>query len=141
MNDVKIFTGCPLERWEEVQAAQHEPFIYIQHNGSHFAGAGPDGIEKLLQMLRDYRLDSWWEEVGVATVDPCAGVQNPDWNYASGPEVARWINGERLYDCDGVVSYSGNFARYSHGFCIQTNHKPTIDALNEAIENNKNAKG
>jgi hypothetical protein len=42
-----------------------------------------------------------------------------------------------MYACDGVVRFGGNFLRLSHGFSIDTNHQPTIDALISAIDANR----
>jgi hypothetical protein len=123
--------GCPRDKWEEVQAVQHEPFIYIMGNGSKWAGEEEDNLDTLLLMLSNYRLDM---ERTAITVNPCVGAVNPNWTWGSGEP--RWIDGQRMYACDGVVSFSGNFERYSHGFSIDTNDPSTIATLTRAIERN-----
>lgn len=131
----KIIKGAPCDKWEEVQAIQNEPFIYIMGNGSKWAGQEEDDIDTLLDVLSKYQLD--YNRFGdFYTVDPCTGVRNPDWTYSS--DQPQWIDGPRLYSCDGVVRFFGNFLKLSHGFSIDTNDKPTIDTLIAAIENNKN---
>jgi hypothetical protein len=32
-----IIKGTPREKWDEVQTIQHQPFIFIQSNGSKWA--------------------------------------------------------------------------------------------------------
>lgn len=131
---MRIIKGCPRDEWEEVQAVQHEPFIYIHHNGSKWAGEEPDDIAHLLGVLAEHRLDveSYGHDpADFATLNPCAGVDNPNWTLGS--SEPRWINGPRLYECNGVVRFFGNFSEYSHGFCIDTNDLETIDALSDAI--------
>jgi hypothetical protein len=130
----RIINGCPRDKWEEVQAVQHAPFIFIQSNGSRWAGEEAGDVDELLNMLANYKLDI--ERFGTfITVNPCRGVQNPKWNIGD-EETPRWIDGERLYNEDGVVAFFGNFENYSHCFGIHTNHKPTIEALTAAIELN-----
>lgn len=134
MSEVSVIKGCPRDKWSEVQAIQHKPFIFIQSNGSRWAGEEEGDITELLDVLGKYTLDH--ERFGAFyDVDVCRGVENPDWHYGSSAE--RWINGDRLYASDGVYRFFGNFAELSHVFTIDTNHKPTIDALVAAIEANK----
>lgn len=128
-----IVKGCPRDKWEEVQAIQHEPFVYIMGNGSRWAGSEEGDISELLDMLAKHTLDverfkDFW------SVDPCSAMDNPDWHFGS--ELPRWIDGERLYAHDGVYRFFGNFLDYSHGFSIDTNDRPTIDALTNAIRLN-----
>lgn len=134
-----IIKGCPRDKWEEVQSIQHQPFIYIQSNGSRWAGEEEGDIAELLDTLAKYRLD--YDRFGLSfyTVNPCAGVSNPDalsWEPDS-PTNRHWIDGPRLYSCDGGVHFFGNFLEVSHVFSITTNHQPTIDALVAAIEANR----
>lgn len=131
-----IIKGVPCDTWDQVQAIQHEPFIYIMGNGSKWAGEEEDDVSVLLDMLAKETLDPRFEyrEPYFWTVDPCGAVYNPDWTYDNGLE--RYIDGPRLYECNGVVRFFGNFLTYSHGFNIDTNHQPTIDALIAAIEAN-----
>jgi hypothetical protein len=131
-----IIKGCPRDQWDNVQAIQHEPFVYIMNNGSHFAGQEEDDLSELLRMLSTHPLDATYEERGgFETVDPCEGVTNPEWTW--GNDAPRWIDGPRLYACEGVVRFGGNFLTYSHGFSLDTNHAPTIAALREAIAGNR----
>jgi len=136
MNELHIIKGCPRDKWDEVQAIQHEPFIFIMNNGSHFAGQEEDDIADLVRMFTTHPLDATYEEYGgFETVDPCEGVDNPDRQFGS--SVPRWIDGPRFYACDGVVRFGGNFLTYSHGFSIDTNHAPTIAAIRDAIAENR----
>jgi len=138
-NEVRIIkgdSGGKDSRWDEVQAIQYEPFIFVMYNGSVCADEDTDNITALLDMLSKYRLDSYWAGDGAFTVNPCTWEINPKWDYRN--KVEKYIDGERMYSYDGVVRFSGNFERYSWAFGIDTNHKPTIDALMTAIKNNKN---
>lgn len=133
---MKIIKGCPADKWDEVQAAQHEPFIYIMGNGSKWAGEEEDDLPQLLHMLENHPLDITRFD-NFYTVNPCSGVVNPDWTWGSDEKTTpHWIDGPRLYACDGVVDFFGNFADYSHGFSIATNDKETIDTLISAINRN-----
>jgi hypothetical protein len=135
----RIIKGCPRDKWDEVQAIQHEPFIYIQSNGSRWAGEEEGDIAELLETLGKYRLDYERFPGKFYSVDPCAGVRNPDaqpWEPDSA-DNRHWIDGPRLYEADGVYGFFGNFLEVSHVFNIDTNHKPTIDALISAIGANK----
>ena len=129
-DETHIIKGCPRDKWEEVQAIQHEPFIYIKSNGSRWMGDEEGDISELLGVLAKHELDSRMFKHGFITVDPCEGVQDPH-------VPGKWIDGPRLYECDGVYNFFGNFVGVSHVFDIDTNHKPTIDALVAAIEANK----
>jgi hypothetical protein len=135
-----IIKGCPRDKWDEVQAIQHEPFIYIMGNGSKWAGQEEDDVSELLRMLAAHPLDPTFEEYGnFIAVDPCQGVRNPKhcgWGGDTDGEP-QWIDGPRLYACDGVHSYFGNFYTYSHGFNIDTNDPETIAQLNAAIRANQ----
>lgn len=128
---IKGASGGPEGKWEAVQAIQHEPFIYIQWSGSHWGGEEPDDIETLLDVMAHFRLDLERTDV---SVDPCQGIENPEWHYGSTAE--RYIDGPRMYAADGVVRFSGNFENVSNGFCIDTNHQPTINTLMAAIKSN-----
>lgn len=131
-----VIKGCPRDKWEEVQAIQHEPFVYIMSNGSKWAGEEEDDVETLLNVLATYRLD--YERFSNSgpfySADPCTWAHNPEWNWEN--NVPKYIDGPRLYACDGVVRFFGNFLAVSHVFNIDTNDKPTIDALIAAIDAN-----
>lgn len=134
---IKGCSGGPEGKWDEVQAIQHQPFIYVSYNGSEWVWEGKDDVAVLLDMLAHYRLSEHDRGSDCYTVDPCYGVENPKWdrwNRESNEE--RYIDGPRLYACDGVVRFSGNFEHYAHAFGIDTNHKPTIKALMAAIAKN-----
>ena len=123
----KIIKGCPRDKWEEVQAIQDEPFIYIQSNGSKWMGEEADDIDGLVVMLEKYALDPSFDTFWC--VDPCRGVKDPN-------RRGSFIDGERLYRVDGVYDFFGNFLEYSHVFSISTNHKPTIELLTRLIDAN-----
>jgi hypothetical protein len=135
-----IIKGCPRDKWEEVQAIQHDPFVYIMGNGSKWAGQEEDDIETLLDVLAKYRLDVERFGPEFYDINPCTGIRNPKApNFGpDDPANPHWIDGPRLYACDGVYRFGGNFLNLSHGFSVDTNHKPTINALIAAIEANKN---
>ena len=133
---VTIIKGCSGGKdgkWDEVQAIQYKPFIYIQYNGSHFPGGTQDvqDVEALIKMLCTYRLISYFSGRKAYSINPKTGVQTG---------MGKWVDGPRIYACDGVVRFLGNFERYSHAFCIDTNHKPTIEALITAIRANGRVK-
>ncbi len=129
-----IIKGCPSEAWDKAQAVQHEPFIYIMSNGSRWAGAEAGDIAELLEMLSKHPLDVERFGPDFWNVNPCEGVINPDWTYEA--KVPHYIAGPRLYSCDGVVRFFGNFLTYSHGFNIDTNDAETIAKLQDAITRN-----
>jgi len=123
-----IIKGCPSGpngKWEEVQAIQDKPFIYIKWNGSRWLGDEEGDIEELAEMLRKHTLGDY----GHYCVNPCVGVEDPE-------RRGHYIDGPRMYRVDGVYSFSGNFLEYSHAFGIDTNHKPTIDLLVSLFEAN-----
>ena len=132
----KVIKGNPCDRWDDAQAIQNEPFIYVMSCGSKWAGDEPNDVSVLLDMLAKHPLDPRFEyrEPHFYTVDPCEGVVNPQYGEVEGAE--HWIDGPRLYSCDGVVRFFGNFLTYSHGFLIDTNHAPTVEALIAAINAN-----
>jgi hypothetical protein len=123
----RIIKGCPRDKWEEVQAIQDDPFIFIQSNGSHWMGEEEDDVDGLVKMLESHPLDPRFETF--YCVDPCRGVEDPN-------RRGHYINGERLYRVDGVHDFFGNFLEYSHVFSISTNHKPTIELLTRLIDAN-----
>jgi len=115
-----IIKGCPRDKWEEVQAIQDQPFIYIQYNGSRWAGEEEGDIPELADMLRNYALQP--DGFSHYSKDPCHGVEDP-------ARRGHYIDGPRMYRVDGVYHFSGNFYEYSHAFCIHTNHAETIALL------------
>ena len=129
---MNVIKGCPRDKWAEVQAIQHQPFIYIHHNGSKWAGEEPDDVQSLLDCLKAHRFNAKDWDTGF-TDNPCEGIYNPD--FQRGGDQPQWIDGPRMYACD-AVRFSGNFEDVSHGFCIDTNHAPTISALKSALAAN-----
>lgn len=127
---IKGHSSGPDGKWDEVQAIQHQPFIYISYCGHQ----DDNGIQELLDMMAKHRLEIDWE---VAVINPCHAADNPAWHHGCDPSIERWIDGERMYAADGVVRFHGNFEKYAFAFGIDTNHKPTIDTLMAAIENNR----
>lgn len=132
-----VIHGAPCDKWADVQAIQHLPFIYIMSNGSRWAGEEPDTVANLCEVLKTEPLDVRMFKSGFYSTGPlCDAKANPAWSYQSAGGVARWLDGERLYRADGVVRFFGNFANLSHVFNIDTNHAPTIAALRELIDAN-----
>ena len=128
-----IIKGNWRDKIDEVMAAQHTPFVFIV---SSHAGTEPGDVDVLLSALDRYTLDPTFEGYGnFATMNPCQGVHNPEWNYTN--NEPKWIDGPRLFDVDGVVSFFGNFLDYSHGFSIYTNDQTTIELLTTAILRNQ----
>lgn len=131
-----IIKGAPSEKWEAVQAIQNEPFVYIMSNGSKWAGEEEDDIATLLDVLTKYRLDYERFDNEFYSVNPCHGVLNP--NYIAWEKTEpHYIDGPRMYECDDVYRFFGNFLNLSHVFNIDTNDRETIDSLVKAIEANK----
>ncbi len=125
----KIIKGCPSDRWEDVEASQHSPFIYISSNGSRWAGEDPGDVDELLKMLATHPLDRSFEKYGdFITENPCQGVRSED--------GTDWVDGPRFFEAE-TTSFSGNFLTYSHVFNIYTNHPETIEALTKAIRANQ----
>lgn len=133
----RLIKGNWPDSYSELMTVQHAPFVYIQSNGSHFAGTPPDDIDELLAVLAKEPLDPCFEHYGnFWTVDPCEGVRNPNWNYQHENEP-QWIDGPRIFAADGVVSFFGNFLNLSHVFGIYTNDPDTIRGLMGAIRANQ----
>lgn len=128
----RIIKGCPRDKWDEVQAIQHEPFVYIMGNGSKWYGEEEDDLDELFKVLADTPLDPRWEDH--ITIDPCEGVQNPHWAWGNGEP--QWIDGPRMYAVH-VVRFQGNFLEVSHGFTIDTNVPEIIERLTAAIRANQ----
>lgn len=125
---IHIIKGCPRDHWDEVQAIQHEPFIYIMSNGSKWAGEEADDIDALLKTLSEQPLDPRFEPAGeFITQNPCCGVP--------GPTRGTYVDGPRMYTAN-VTRFFGNFYTVSHVFQIDTNDQETIDALTKAIRKN-----
>ena len=132
---VHIIKGCPADKWEEVQAIQDEPFVYIMSNGSRWFGEEEGDIAELLEVLSKHRIDYERFTPGyIHTLNPCEGIYNPAWNFEN--EEPRWINGPRMYRGE-VHRFGGNFEHISHVFSIDTNDPATIVALTAAIEANQ----
>ncbi len=129
---IKGTPGGPNGKWTEAQAIQHEPFVFIMYCGHR---AEEENVEDLLRMLDTYKLRSDFYQ-SAYSVDPCTGIRNPDWTSADGDSVPHYIDGPRMYAADGVYRFHGNFEEYSYAFGIDTNHKPTIDALTAAMHAN-----
>lgn len=130
-----IIKGSPCDKWEEAQAAQHAPFIYIMSCGSRWAGEEPGDIADLLGALKSATLDPKFEKYGnFINTNPCDAASNPKWGY--GNNEPKWIDGKPLYAVPGVYRFFGNFLDLSHVFSIDTNDAPTIRALTAAIEAN-----
>lgn len=120
----RIIKGCPRDKWDEVQAIQHEPFVYIMSNGSKWYGEEEDNIEDLLKTLDEHPLDPRFKSF--ITKDPCIGVRGERGGYVDGP---------RMYTAN-VTRFFGNFHTVSHVFQIDTNDPETIAALSSAIRKN-----
>lgn len=121
---MNIIKGSIPEKWAEVQASQHSPFVYINSGES---------VEAVLDTLSLYQLS--WEYGAGVTRNPCTGIVNPKWSFASDASVPHWIDGPRIFDAE-VTKFSGNFVDYSAVFDIWTNDPGTIEALTAAINAN-----
>jgi len=132
--NTKIIKGAPCDVWDIAQAAQGSPFIYIQSNGSHWAGTPPDDVETLLDVLAKHTLDPRFEEYGnFITHNPHDSKQNPDYPHKSS---VRWINNNPLY-ADDVTAFFGNFYDISHVFSIHINVPSVIEKLTRNIRKNQ----
>lgn len=135
-NAPTIIKGNWSDKGEEIKAAQAGPFIFIESNGSEWAGEQPDDVAQLLESLAEYPLDPTFEKYGnFITLDPCTGVRNPDYRKVEGAE--EWIDGPRIFDVDGVAQFFGNFFGLSNVFSIYTNDAETIEKLTSAIRANQ----
>jgi hypothetical protein len=135
---MKIIKGEWNEKSEELtQEVINQPFAFINSNGSKWAGENPDDIEKLLECLHEHTLDPDFEKYGnFITANPCRAAHNPKWTGFDNKEP-QWIDGDRLFETEGVVQFWGNFFDVSHCFCIYTNDKDTIYLLTDAIRHNQ----
>lgn len=124
LTEPHIVKGCQRDHWDEVQAIQHEPFIYIISNGSKWIGEEADNIDELLKTLAENPLDPRFKTF--ITKHPCIGVPGKRGGYVDGP---------RMYTAN-VTRFFGNFYTVSHVFQIDTNDHETIAALTKAIRTN-----
>lgn len=135
---MQIIKGDWCDKSEEVARAQSGPFIFVNSNGSKWAGQEPDSVKELLDVLELEPLDRSFERYGnFITLNPCEGVRNPDWCYGSPSGVEPWIDGKRIFAVDGVAHFFGNFFKLSHVFSIYTNDADTISKLTKAIRANQ----
>jgi len=94
--------------------------LEIQSNGSKWNGQEPDSINELIQVLNNYSLDPTFEDYG---------------NFVNNnPE---WLKKEATEKYQGCTKFFGNFSPISHVFNIITDDAEIIEALTEAINNNK----
>lgn len=135
INEIKslpvIIKGDWKDKHDEVMN-QKGNFVYINSNGSKWAGDELDDVSDLIEVMGKHKLDG---ERTYSRLNPCRGVENPNWHFGSSEE--RWIDGERLFKQEGVWTFHGNFEAISHIFCIYTNDHDTIQMIQEAIEKNK----
>lgn len=113
--------------YEKLQKLQHEPFFFSDSTPRLWMGK-PRSIGVLYQLLREYRLDPYWEPF--ETVDPCTCIVNYDAPIGS---EERFIDGPRMFEADGIVSFQGAFENFSFGFGYFTNVPQIISKLREAI--------
>ena len=124
-----IIKGDHLTCWDQVQAIQDQPFLYIVSNGSHWGGELPDDLDSLLATLAEEPLDLIFEECGdFIDANPCYGVQ--------GEHFGEYVNGPRMFS-GSVTTFFGNFYTVSHVFNLYTNDPATIEALTRAIRDNQ----
>lgn len=122
-----IITGYPSDKWDEVQSIQDQPFIYIMSNGH--GRNDPDDLQYLLDLFSREPLDMTMPFI---TENPHISRREYDEDGES-----KWVDGDRMYEADGVYSFFGNFSNYSHVFNIHTNHRPTIRVFKEAVKANE----
>lgn len=113
--------------YAKLNEVQHEPFFFSRN---HFASRAwkPQGIGVLYRMLKEYRLDTYWQPF--ETVGPRTGIINYDVPVGS-PE--RYIDGPRMFKADGIVNFEGNFESFSFSFGYFTNVPEIIQKLRDAI--------
>jgi hypothetical protein len=128
---MKTIYGDWCDKHTEVMAAQSEPFVFINSNGSGYKGE----LSELFDMLDKYPLDPDVERFGdfIDTM-PCEGVVNPNWTHYNGAD--HWIDGPRIFQSE-TYYFHGNFYNYSHVFSIYTNDIDIINKLTAAILRNK----
>ena len=135
---MKIIKGEWLNCADQIKSAQYETFIFINNNGSKWAGESPDDVADLLAVLEQHTLDATFENCGnFITQNPCMGVINPLFNYQEGRNEPQWIDGPRLFDVVCITQFGGNFLTLSHCFSIYTNDLETISKLTKAIQDNQ----
>lgn len=123
---VIVIKGSPAEKWEEVQAIQDKPFVYIQSCGSKWAGQEPDDVEDLLYILKTQPLHPRFERYGDFWTDnPRAGIGK-----------LGLIPGTPLYRVP-VTRFYGNFWEYSYVFNIDASDPHIVRMLKEAITFNR----
>ena len=113
--------------YAKMTAVQHEPFFFSRDQFRKHDWK-PKSIGVLYRMLKEYRLDPYWEPF--ETVDPCTGIINYD--APSGSEE-RFIDGPRMFETDGIANFEGNFESFSFSFGYFTNVPEIISKLREAI--------
>lgn len=126
-DDPIVICGFPSEQWETVQAIQNEAFIYVQYNGHR--RNDPDDLQYLIDLIDREKLDGYWNPFMIENPRECVEIKNED-------GIRAWVDGDRMYESDGVYHIRGNFLKYSHSFAIDTNHKQTIQLFKLAIKNN-----
>jgi len=95
----------------------------IQWNGSHFAGDGPDGIERLFEMLAAHPLDRTFEPERYGNF-----VYRLD-------DDPKFI--EQYPEANGMTRFFGNFFTYSHAFCVDSDDVDFIARMTAAIRVNQ----
>lgn len=113
--------------YEKLQKLQHEPFFFSDSVPLQWMWK-PRSIGVLYRLLREYRLNPYWKPF--ETVDPCVGIVNYDAPVGS---EERFIDGPRMFEADGIVSFQGAFENFSFGFGYFTNVPQIISKLREAI--------
>lgn len=136
-----VITGAPIYKWDQVQTAQHEPFLYLSGYETPRPGESDSPLQTLFDRLRDTTLDPRFEAFGNFMIfNPCLDIPNPAYQpswYLGGNGLPEWIHGPRLFAVEPVVHFLGNFLHWSQVFSIYTNHPPTIDRLTFAIRINQ----
>lgn len=97
----------------------------ILSNGYHWGGAVSDGINKLVQVLRNYPLCPRFEQYH---------CYRPQAYTPLGLKFARV--GEAVAPWIGATSFWGNFHGLSHGFHVITRDSAVLAQLNQAIQEN-----
>lgn len=120
--------------------------IHIESNGSRWAGEKPATIDELLAVMAREPLCPSFLHPSIMESDdrPYEGaarvaVRNPAWrpyapNNGDNPE---FLDGEPIHaEAPDARRFFGNFANYSHVFCIDTDEPEIIERLRAAIAAN-----
>ena len=108
--------------------------VHIDSNGSHWAGARPDGIEALFERLASFPLNPDFEDYGnfITPARLAHPTQDPD------TLLTVYEDAGPIYpESPDALRFWGNFYELSAVFCIDTDEPELIERLTAAIRANQ----